>query len=109
MIALGLAFFGTVLGSLLQKEVWQIDGEERYYLYGWPWDWRTDAPASLINNTRNDESLFAYNDNGFAPAVFFATTSMWFIAALIAEGLLFVLGWAVRRLVRRKQGRVEAR
>jgi hypothetical protein len=83
---------GTILGALLHsgRGLAGEGGRPVYPGYGWPMVWKTNAPDFVIEawNQNRATDLGAYNKDGVRPTVFLATTIMWFLAALIAEGLL---------------------
>jgi len=107
VLAAGLAVMGTVLGARLHSEPAYFAGEggrSVYTGYGWPWSWKTNAPRSVIEFSNDTREYPLYSEDGYAPAVFLWTTIMWFLAALTAEALLWVilsLGWHMARSQRR--------
>jgi hypothetical protein len=116
-LAVVLAIMGTVLGARLHSEPgFQGEGGQPVYrAYGWPWAWKTNAPESLIAfwNDQGDEresgsafaDLTAWPEHGVRVFVFLGTTTMWFVAAVTAESVL----WLVRRrLLRVRQRRTSA-
>jgi hypothetical protein len=87
---------GTILGALLHsgRGLAGEGGRPVYPGYGWPVVWKTNAPEGLIEhyNQQIEGGVGGYNKYGIRVTVFLAITVMWFLAALIAEGLVVLLG-----------------
>jgi hypothetical protein len=96
-VAIGVA--ATIVGALVHTETRHAEGPDQYHLYGWPWDWRTDASTELIRVQRSNSDNYRYNDSGFALNVFLFTAAMWSVVALATQGIIAVIGLRLWRLV----------
>jgi hypothetical protein len=72
-----------------------------YHDYGWPLEWRTNAPAWLIRSVEADEGTFYYIASiGVSPISFLADVIFWSAPVAIVGGLLLLgrFGWSrIRR------------
>jgi Mn2+/Fe2+ NRAMP family transporter len=66
VLAITIGVGATIAGALAHTETRYIEGDVEYHLYGWPWDWKTDASAELIRFRRDNAINYRYDDSGFA-------------------------------------------
>jgi len=72
---------------------------EDYYVAGWPWHWKTNAPDRSFKRHVNNDNPFAYDNTGFSLGYFLITIALWFTVVSFIEWLLVA---AARFLMRRR-------
>ncbi len=73
-----------------------------YGVYGWPLDWRTDAPGSLLDRTEA-RGWDEYPVDGISPSRFLVASVVWFAFLTPGVILLAVVGWLTTSFVSRRR------
>jgi len=98
-----VAVVATILGALLHESLAVTDCSPnpcvQYRDYGWPWEWKTNTPSWLIEETEMDRGVFGFNEEGYSFGILLFTATMWFVVALIMEGVLALIGWGAWRFL----------
>jgi len=86
-VAIFVGIVTTIAGGLLIRDHSWCDctaNPNVYYgMYGWPIEWRTNAPYRMIEATEADRGIWGYNREGFSFGRF-AMVSLFFAASVVA-------------------------
>ena len=101
VIALIIGLAATVAGGVVVRDHSWCDCTSNpnvyYGMYGWPFEWRTNAPYWMIKATEADGGVWGYNREGFSFGRF-ALVSLMFTTPIVAvESAGFAMWWAWRR------------
>jgi len=78
-----------------------------WHTYGWPFDWRSDVPAWIMDNMEDTHSIGNHDENGISWMWMLWNAAVWFVAlAPVMVGTAWVAS-RVRRL-KSPPGQVQA-